>query len=116
MNGHDMTAPHPIADIMHSIKDRSVMSAFFREIFTPAERKDLTLRWRLMEMLHRNVSQRTIARKLSVSLCKITRGSRILKQKNSVSRKLLDRMEPAPAGPLWRGRRRKPDDTHIRKP
>ena len=66
------------------------MRRFFDEIFTSAERRDLALRWNLMKLLHAGVPQRRIAAKLGVSLCKITRGSRVLKGRGSVSGKMLD--------------------------
>lgn len=73
-----------------SITDPGAMSRFFDEVFTPAERRDLALRWELMRRLHRGDPQRKIAAELGISLCKITRGSRVLKE-GSVSRQWLDR-------------------------
>jgi TrpR family trp operon transcriptional repressor len=66
------------------------MKRLFNEIFTPAEIQDVALRWRLMKMLHKGVPQRQIAEKLGISLCKITRGSKILKMRHSVSKQILD--------------------------
>jgi TrpR family trp operon transcriptional repressor len=71
------------------IKETAVMSKFFTEIFTPAEIDDFVLRWRLMEMLLEGVPQREIASELGISLCKITRGSRVLKSKNSVTERII---------------------------
>lgn len=68
------------------------MQRFLNEILTPAERRDLALRWRLMKLLHAGVPQRKVAARLGVSLCKITRGSRVLRRPGSVSRRLLDSM------------------------
>lgn len=62
------------------------MRRFLEEILTPAERKDLALRWELMRRLIEGDAQRQIAEDLGVSLCKITRGARILKQADSVSK------------------------------
>jgi len=78
-----------LVDAFAGIADRATMERFFAEIFTPAERRTLALRWRLMELLVAGVSQREIAVRLGVSLCKITRGSRILKGRRSVARSLL---------------------------
>lgn len=81
-------------DIMRKlcrIRDVDTMRRFAREILTPAERKDLALRWELMRMLDAGVPQREIAERLGVSLCKITRGSKVLKGKDCVSRRLLRR-------------------------
>ena len=66
------------------------MKKFFSEIFTPAEIQDVALRWRLMTMLHEGVPQREIADDLGISLCKITRGSKVLKDRGSVTKRLLE--------------------------
>lgn len=42
-------------------------------------------------MLAEGIPQRQIAEELGVSLCKITRGARILKQTDSVTKKHLTR-------------------------
>lgn len=72
-----------------SISSPEEMEAFLEEILTEAELCDVTLRWRLLEMLSKGVSQRKIAEELQISLCKITRGSRILKNPQSTSGKIL---------------------------
>ncbi len=79
-----------IAGVFAHIKDVRTMKRLLSEMFTPAEIRDVALRWRLMKMLHQGVPQREIASRLGISLCKITRGSRVLKAKNSVSKKMLD--------------------------
>lgn len=56
---------------------------FLRELLTPAEIENFALRWRLLKMLESGAPQRKIAEELGISLCKITRGSRILKNKDS---------------------------------
>ncbi len=71
------------------IRDPERLQAFFEEILTENERKDLTLRWRLMKMLKAGVPQRKIAAELGVSLCKITRGSKIIKNPESITNQLI---------------------------
>ncbi len=78
-----------LAEAFCRIKDPPTMSKFFSEIFTPAEIDDFVLRWRLMIMLLDGVPQRKIASELGISLCKITRGSKVLKSARSVTRKIL---------------------------
>jgi TrpR family trp operon transcriptional repressor len=65
------------------------MKKFFTEIFTPAEIDDFVLRWRLMRMLLDGVPQRKIASRLGISLCKVTRGSKVLRTGNSVTETIL---------------------------
>ena len=64
---------------------------FLESILTPAELHDLGLRWELVKMLDRGMSQRQIAGELHVSLCKITRGSRELKKKNSILKEAVEK-------------------------
>jgi TrpR family trp operon transcriptional repressor len=68
------------------------MEMLFSEIFTPKEIETLTLRWQLLKDLYKGKTQRKIAAKHRISLCKITRGSRILKVKDSYIKKVLDNL------------------------
>ncbi len=65
---------------------------FFERLFTRAELKDFATRWLLVRALDRGMTQREIAQKYHISLCKITRGSKELKKQNSAFRRLLDSM------------------------
>ncbi|MBT4269574.1 MAG: transcriptional regulator [Deltaproteobacteria bacterium] len=76
--------------VFSEISDPVKMKAVFEELFTDAERKDLASRWGLMKDLKTGMSQRKIAKKRKISLCKITRGSKILKNPASVSSRLID--------------------------
>jgi TrpR family trp operon transcriptional repressor len=78
-----------LAEIFAGIRSRRRMRRFLEEILTPAELCDLVLRWRLLQRLHAGVPQRRIAEELRVSLCKITRGSRILKRPGAVTAGIL---------------------------
>jgi TrpR family trp operon transcriptional repressor len=78
-----------IVDVFCRISDPTEMERFLGEILTEAERHDLALRWKLMEMIEDGMSQREVAATLGISLCKITRGSRVLKKRGSVCRTLI---------------------------
>ena len=82
---NQMSGFQGISDVLCDIRDPAQMRRFLEEILTPAERKDLSLRWQLMKMLKQGIPQRKIAKELHISLCKITRGAKILKQDDSVS-------------------------------
>jgi Trp operon repressor len=75
------------------IDNEKDMAKFLSEILTESELEALVFRWRLMKDLYRGETQRRIAEKHHISLCKITRGSKILKDKKSISLKLLKEME-----------------------
>ena len=85
-----MKSQHELEKVFAQIQDCKEMVAFFEEILTPKEISDLKLRWQLLKELHEGHTQRSIAAKYKISLCKITRGSKILKKPNSVTKRLLD--------------------------
>ena len=78
-----------LLDVFARVESRQDMKALFEDMFTDAEIKDFTIRWKLMNDLYQHVSQRTIASELKISLCRITRGSRMLKKSNGYVKRLL---------------------------
>ncbi|MBF0484171.1 MAG: transcriptional regulator [Candidatus Omnitrophica bacterium] len=80
--------------IFNQIKNEKDMERLFQEIFTEKERETLSNRWLLMKEIHRNIPQRDIAQKFHMSLCKITRGAKVLQEKNSLCKQLLDKNHP----------------------
>jgi len=85
-----MRIDQELLDVILSIGNRDELAHFFDEMFTPAELFDLSLRWKLLKDLHAGMTQRKIAEKYGISLCKITRGSKVLKKNGSVALKVLD--------------------------
>ena len=71
------------------VTDPRELEVFLSELLTPAELHDLLLRWELLELLEQGVSQRKVAAKLGISLCKITRGAKILKRPDSIAARIL---------------------------
>ncbi len=88
-----MNSSYELAQILADIDDTTLMNRFLEEILTPSEKKDISLRWQLLKDLHAGRTQRDIAAEYRISLCKITRGSKILKNDKSVTRKLLQRYD-----------------------
>lgn len=86
-----MSIDQELLNVILSIDNPRDLDSFFTDIFTPAELEDLSLRWKLLKDLHSGMTQRKIAEKYGISLCKITRGSKVLKNKKSVVLKLLNR-------------------------
>jgi len=78
-----------ICTVLCSICDPDQMHHFLAEVLTPSEHRDLALRWELMCRLEQGFPQRQIAKDLGISLCKITRGAKILKQDHSISKHYL---------------------------
>lgn len=80
---------HELIDVFTKTNNYEEMQRLFEEIFTQREKYDFALRWRLMKDLHDGKTQREIANSLGISLCKITRGSKILKDPESQMNKVL---------------------------
>lgn len=74
-------------------KNEKELMECFECLFTPAELEDLGKRWLLVKEIAKGTTQREIAKRFKMSLCKITRGSKELKKKDSAFRKMLDSAE-----------------------
>lgn len=85
----EMSGIEGVIDTLCRINDPRKMKTFLREILTPTEYHDLAMRWELMERLQEGHTQRQIASDLKISLCKITRGSKILKKPGAVTKQYL---------------------------
>lgn len=80
-----------ISSILASENSVSNVNNFIIEMLTKAELETLSKRWQILKMLSSGATQRTIAKELNVSLCKVTRGSQILKKKNSIVCQYLEK-------------------------
>ncbi|MDD3151079.1 MAG: Trp family transcriptional regulator [Candidatus Gastranaerophilales bacterium] len=75
-----------------ALKTAKEINEVLKGILTHSEIKDLSLRWQILIDLANNVPQRTISKELGVSLCKVTRGSKVLKENSSI-KKILKNMK-----------------------
>jgi len=66
-----------LAVLIHKAPDAGLVEGFLREILTPSEIEGISFRWELVK-------------RLDQGLCKITRGSRILKKPDSALRAVLE--------------------------
>jgi len=80
--------------VLAETTDLEKVRAFLDDILTPKERSDLAMRWQLMVELHQGQTQRSIAKRHKISLCKITRGSKILKTEDSFTANALKKRHP----------------------
>jgi TrpR family trp operon transcriptional repressor len=78
-----------IAEVLSRVEDPALIGDFLKSILTKRELAEVDGRWELVKRLARGESQRSIARHLGMSLCKITRGSRELKKRNSAFKRIL---------------------------
>ena len=79
-----------IANILAKENSSEKVSSFIIDMLTESELETLSKRWQILKMLAKGYTQRAIAKELEVSLCKVTRGSQILKNKNSIIHQYLN--------------------------
>ena len=77
--------------ILSRIDNADIIEDFFKSILTSNEIDTINLRWELVKLLYQGYSQRSISKRLKLSLCKITRGSKELKKENSVFVKIIEK-------------------------
>lgn len=68
-----------LVKLLSEIANYQTMSAILSNLLTPQEREELALRVQIFKGLIAGDSQRTLAKKLNVSLATVSRGSRELK-------------------------------------
>ena len=78
-----------LAQALAITKDAALIKDFLRRLLTPAETADIAARWALVKALEQKKPQREIAKELGLSLCKITRGSKEMKDPNKAFQKML---------------------------
>jgi TrpR family trp operon transcriptional repressor len=69
--------------------DPALIENFLFSLFTPSEADEIAKRWALVKEIAKGTPQREIAKRLGLSLCKITRGSRELKKDGSPFKRML---------------------------
>ena len=89
-NNIDGNQLQKISKAVKNLHTEIEIEAFFKELLTKAELETLSKRWRILEMLKEGHTQREIAKELQVSLCKVTRGAKIMKNKNSILAKYIE--------------------------
>ena len=78
-----------LALALAATKDPVLIKDFLRRLLTTAETADIAARWALVKALEQKIPQRVIAKKLGLSLCKITRGSKEMKNPSQAFQKML---------------------------
>ena len=78
-----------LSKLINSLKSENEISKFLNEILTESEISTLSKRWRILKMLSKGTTQREIAKTLNVGLCKVTRGAKIIQNKNAITTKYL---------------------------
>jgi TrpR family transcriptional regulator, trp operon repressor len=79
-----------IAYVLAFTKDKKIIEKFLISLLTENEVEEISSRWELVKLLNSGISQRKIADRLGLSLCKITRGSKELKKKSSAFKYMIN--------------------------
>lgn len=79
-----------ICSILAACENKNSVRDFLECLCTSPERLDFSKRWLSVKELYSGTSQRKIAEKFNMSLCKITRGSKELNKEGSAFKKILD--------------------------
>ena len=72
-------------------KDAKLMREFLFDILSPAEYRELAVRWQIIKLLDDKMPHREIAKKLKVGVATINRGARELANKKGGFRPALDK-------------------------
>lgn len=79
-----------MARTLAKVDDPELICGFLECLLTPYELDEISSRWILVKLIDQGMSQRKIASELGLSLCKITRGSKELKKKNSPFKRFIE--------------------------
>jgi Trp operon repressor len=77
--------------VAKAAKNKALLHEFLYDLLSPAEYKDLAVRWQIVKMLYQKVPQREIAEKLHISIATVTRGSREMINKKGGFKQILEK-------------------------
>ncbi len=80
-----------LAALMASSKDQQLMDAVLSDLLSPVEYRELANRWQVIKGLAKGSSQRQIMKALKIGIGTVTRGAKVLDNKNGGVNRLLSK-------------------------
>lgn len=73
-------------------KNKKLLREFLFDLLSPAEYKELAVRWQIVKLIHKGLTQREIAKKLKVSVATVNRGVREMLNKKGGFREMIKKL------------------------
>ena len=71
---------------------KEFVALFLKDMFTPNEIENLALRWQIVKKLNKGETHREVAGDLGLGISTVTRGSRMLRNKNGGFHQMLKKV------------------------
>lgn len=79
--------------IQRASREKKLLDAFLHDLLTPDEYEELQRRWHIVIELQKGIPQRRIASRIETGIGTVTRGARMLKNKQGGFHKILKTYE-----------------------
>ncbi len=79
MSSHTSPELRDLHRLFSAIRSEKEAEMLLEDMLTPGELRSLTKRWLELQELANGTKQRDVAKKLKISISKVTRGSRVLR-------------------------------------
>lgn len=82
-----------IVDVIVAVShERRLLQELLADLLTPAEHRELAIRWQIVKQLHRGLPHRQVAKNLKVSVATVSRGARALADSRGGFRRALSKL------------------------
>jgi len=79
-----------VVEVLHKIsKDKNLLNDFVKDILTPREFENISVRWQIVKRLAKGEHHQSIAEDLHLGVATVTRGSREMRKKEGGFRRAL---------------------------
>ena len=83
-----------VIDVIYKIsKDKSLLTEFVKDILTPREFDNISVRWQIVKRLAKGEHHQSIAENLHLGVATVTRGSREMRKKEGGLRRTLKKLK-----------------------